>query len=71
MQETQWRHGFNNKGQEAHGRIPGGQHGNPPSILAREIPWTKEPGGYSPWAPKESDMTGAIEHAHTTLSDKF
>ena len=23
----------------------GGGHGNPSSILARKIPWTKEPGG--------------------------
>ena len=22
------------------------------SILAWEIPWTEEPGGYSPWGPK-------------------
>ena len=29
-----------------------------PSILAWRIPWTKDPGGlYSPWGPKESDMT--------------
>ena len=27
------------------------------SILAWEIPWTEEPGGYSPWGHKESDMT--------------
>ena len=26
------------------------------SILAWEIPWTEEPGGYSPWGCK-SDMT--------------
>ena len=33
-------------------------------ILAWKIPWTEEPGGYSPWGHKESDMT---EHprAHT------
>ena len=28
------------------------------SILAWKIPWTEEPGGYSPWGRKESDMTG-------------
>ena len=35
-------------------------------ILAWKIPWTEEPGGYSPWGHKESDMT---EHprAHTQL----
>ena len=28
------------------------------SIVAREIPWTEEPGRlYSPWGHKESDMT--------------
>ena len=27
------------------------------SILAWEISWTEEPGGYSPWGGKESDMT--------------
>ena len=28
-----------------------------PSILAWRIPWTEEPGGYSPWSRKESDKT--------------
>ena len=27
------------------------------SILAWRVPWTEEPGGYSPWGHKESDMT--------------
>ena len=27
------------------------------SILAWRIPWTEEPGGYSPWGCKESDTT--------------
>ena len=27
------------------------------SILAWEIPWTEEMGGYSPWGHKESDTT--------------
>ena len=27
------------------------------SILAWKIPWREEPGGYSPWGRKESDMT--------------
>ena len=27
------------------------------SILAWEIPWTEEPGGYSPWGHKELDTT--------------
>ena len=34
-------------------------------ILARKIPGTEEPGGYSPWGWKESDMTKATEHACT------
>ena len=29
------------------------------NILAWETPWTEEPGSYSPWGRKESDM---IEH---------
>ena len=27
------------------------------SILAWRIPWTQEPGGYSPWGPRELDVT--------------
>ena len=27
------------------------------SILAWRIPWTEEPGKYSPWGPKELDKT--------------
>ena len=30
------------------GRSPGGGHGTHSSILAWRIPWTEEPGGYSP-----------------------
>ena len=30
------------------------------SILAWRIPWTKEPGGYSPWVCKESDTTKQV-----------
>ena len=32
------------------------------SILAWEIPWTEEPGGYSPRSHKESDMTEHTAH---------
>ena len=35
---------------------------NHSSILAWRIPWTEEPGGYSPYDRKESDVT---EHACT------
>ena len=31
-------------------------------ILAWEIPWTEEPGGYSPWGCEESDTA---EHIHS------
>ena len=27
------------------------------SLLAWEVPWTEEPGSYSPWGPKDSVMT--------------
>ena len=37
------------------------------SILAWEIPWTDEPGMYSPWGHKEQDM---IEHNTTTTKKK-
>ena len=30
------------------------------SILACEIPWTEEPGSYSPWGHKELDSTEHI-----------
>ena len=31
------------------GKSPGGGNGNPLQYLAWRIPWTEEPGGYSPW----------------------
>ena len=34
------------------------------SILAWEIPWTEELGGYSPWGHKEWDMTEQLTHFH-------
>ena len=30
------------------------------SILAWRVPWTEEPGGYSPWSLKESDTTEGL-----------
>ena len=30
------------------------------SILAWSIPWTQEPGRYSPWGPRELDVTERI-----------
>ena len=32
------------------------------STIAWKIPWTEEPGGYSPWGRKESDMTGQLNN---------
>ena len=33
------------------------------STLAWRIPWTEEPGGYSPWGHRESDTTEATWRA--------
>ena len=38
------------------------------SILAWKIPWTEEPGGYSPWNCKESDTAEELNR-HTLLID--
>ena len=32
------------------------------SVLVWRIPWTEEPGGYSPWNRKESDTTEQLTH---------
>ena len=37
------------------------------SILVWRIPWTADPGGYSPWGLKESDMTDRPTLSHTVL----
>ena len=39
------------------GKIPKVGKGNPLQYSCLEIPQTEEPGLYSPWGPKESDMT--------------
>ena len=39
-------------------------------ILAWRMPWTEEPGGYSPLGCKESDMTEATQHAHKREIDE-
>ena len=31
------------------------------STIAWKIPWTEEPGGYSPWGRKESDTTERLQ----------
>ena len=37
-------------------------------ILAWRIPRTEEPGGYSPWGRKESDMTEQVSiHTHIPI----
>ena len=39
------------------------------STIAWKIPWTEEPGGYSPWGLKESDTTEQLHfHFHFSLS---
>ena len=39
------------------GRSPGERNDNPLQYPYWEIPWTEELVGYSPWGPKELDMT--------------
>ena len=39
------------------------------STLAWKIPWTEEPGGYSPWGHEESDMTERL-HFHFHALEK-
>ena len=39
------------------GISPGGGHHNPLQYFVWRIPWTEEPGGYSPWGGKELDTT--------------
>ena len=34
------------------------------SFIAWRIPWTEEPGGYSPWGHKESDTTEQLTLSH-------
>ena len=43
--------------QETHVRSPEEEMATYLSILAWEILWTEEPGSYSLWSHKESDMT--------------
>ena len=56
------------------GRCAAGGNSNRSSILAWKIPWTEDPGSYSPWGHKESDTTErmcmwvrarACVHTHT------
>ena len=37
------------------------------SILAWRTPWTKEPGGYSPWGCKESDMPERLTQEYSLM----
>ena len=42
------------------------------SILPWKIPWTEEPGGYSPWGHKELDMTEQLSmHACTVCTTLY
>ena len=38
------------------------------SILAWRIPWTEEPGGYSPWNHKESDTAERLTLPHFIIA---
>ena len=40
------------------------------SIFAWGIPWTEEPGSYSPWGRKESDMTEQL-NTRTSTGNKY
>ena len=54
------------------GRSPGGGNGNPSSILAWRIPWTKEPGGLQSIGLQESDMSEQLNtHPETRLFDRW
>ena len=37
------------------------------SLLTWRIPWTEEPGSYSPWGRTESDTTEVTQHTHTYI----
>ena len=47
------------------GRFPGEGHGNHSGTLAWKIPWTEEPGGYSPWGCKRVRHDLVHTHTHT------
>ena len=32
------------------------------SVFTWRMPWIEEPGGYSPWSGKDSDMTEGLTH---------
>ena len=48
------------------GRCPGGGNGHPLQFLPEETPWTEEPGSYSPWGCKESDVDLVTKQQQTT-----
>ena len=48
-------------------RRPVEGNGNHFGILAWEIPWTKEPGGYNPWGCKEWDTTEWLTHTQEEM----
>ena len=50
------------------GIFPGGGHGNPLQYFCLENPHGQRSlAGYSPWGPKELDMTERLSTAHTGL----
>ena len=47
------------------GKSPGGGRSNSLQYFCQENPMEEEPGGYSPWGHKESDMTKRLSvHTH-------
>ena len=40
---------------------------NHSSTLAWKIPWTEEPGSYSPWGRKESDTTEQLDFTYIDI----
>ena len=47
------------------GSIPGLGRSPTPVFLLGESPWTEEPGRYSPWGHKESNLTERLSTAHS------
>ena len=40
------------------------------SVFVWKIPWTEEPGGYSPWGCTELDMTEQLTRTHSNKKKK-
>ena len=53
------------------GRSPGEGNGNPLQYSAWVIPWTEEPGGYSPWGCKRVGYSLVTEQQWTLVIKAF